>query len=147
MKPIDLFEVLIIFSLGYIAMYLPSFQLAKSEKLSGKELSEKYPEHEWIRSSFLILYLLWILFFGIIFYNLSSQINIVYLMGWFFSSTGIFIGSFAFFTGVCYFPTRSPWLRFVVGDDARKAGRIQIIWSLGVIIITSGMALFGFGSL
>lgn len=143
MRAFEIVEFVVVLCIGYIAMYLPSFQLAKSDKLTGKELSEKYPEHAWIKSNFLILYLLWTLIFGFIFYKLTSQINFVSLIGWFFACIGIFIGSFAFLTGVCYFPTRSPWLRFVVGDHARNAGRTQVLWSLGVIIVASGIAFFG----
>ncbi len=141
MSTFEIVELFLLFALGYIAMYLPSFRLAKREKLTGKELSEKYPEHAWMRSGFLILYLLWIVIIVSACYFLFSELRFVYVVGWIFASIGIFIGSFAVLTGVCYFPSRSLWMRYVVGDEAREAGRIQLLWSLGVIIVTSAIAV------
>jgi hypothetical protein len=143
MSSIDIVELLVLLALGYVAMYLPSFRLAKSEKLTGKELSQKYPEHAWMRTGFLLLYVAWCVIVGsIFFYFLSAEVKIAYLVGWIYASMGIFIGTFAVVTGVCYFPSRSIWMQYVVGAEAREAGRIQVLWSLGVILIASAIAVF-----
>lgn len=133
----------IIIALGVVAMYTPWLQLARSKKLTGKELSKTYPKLQWVRWGFIILYLSWIALVSIIFFTLltKSEVSSPCVFGGWFASIGLFIGSFAMLTRVCIFPTPSLWLLFVVGDEAYRAGRFQVIWSL-ITIFISGVSAF-----
>jgi len=129
--------------LGITSMYTPWFQLRREDSVSGKELSKKYPQHAWMRWGFIILYLLWI---AIVFLLLRQSISLAWMksvasFGGFFASIGLFIGLFAVITGVSILPMRVPWILYVVGDDAQRAGRFQVTWSLGVILLAIVMEI------
>jgi hypothetical protein len=127
---------LIIILFGVASMYTSWIQISRSERLSGKELSIKYPEHGWMRWGFIIIYISWVLLMFILFFYILDHYENVYIFGGLFASIGLFDGVFALVTGVCLLPTRIPWLQFVVGDDARRAGRFQVVWSLIVFLIS-----------
>jgi len=122
-------------------MYMPWIQLKDSKTLSGKELSKKYPEHKWMRWGFIGMYLGYIVIIFIFFVKVLHWVNIASFFGGFFASIGLFIGLFAVLTGVSILPLRSPWLFYVVGDEAGKAGRIQVICSLVVIFIAFALEI------
>src|SRR5262245_46826765 len=105
----------VLLSLGVLAMYTPSFQLSKSASISGKELSEKHPEHGWARWGFVILYLLWLVLAFLVLSNVVSWNRAVPFLGAYFSSIGFFLGMFPLLTGVGILPTKAPWLFFIVG--------------------------------
>ena len=116
-------------------MSTPWIQLKNSKRLTGKELSKEYPEHKWMRWGFIILYLSWIVIVYFFFIKVFQSINVVSFITAIFASIGLFIGLFAVLTGVSILPTRAPWVIFVVGDDAKRAGRFQVAWSFGVIVL------------
>lgn len=119
---------------GYFAMYVTKYKLANSEIITRKELGSLHPQHRWISSNFAFLYFGWLIFDFVVFMGMGSSWNLtIYAAGSFFASIGLFLGVFAWRTGVCVVPSRSLRLRFVVGDDAFRAGRFQTIWSLIVI--------------
>jgi len=128
--------------LGGVAMYTPRFQLAKSKRLTGKELSKTHPEYGWVKWRFIILYTSWIVLLAVAFFHvfINSGVQTSCVLGGLYASIGLFIGSFAIVTGVCYIPMRTLRLLFVVGDEARRAGRFQVVWSLTVIVVACVMA-------
>lgn len=134
---INLILDLIVVLLGGIAMYTPWIQLKRKDGLTGKELSKKHPQYGWMRWGFITLYLSWLAIVFFLFYKALSLswMNGVSFIGGVFASIGLFIGSFAVITGVSILPMRSPWILYVVGDDALRAGRFQVAWSLSVIFI------------
>lgn len=130
---------LIITLLGVIAMYSPRFQLKMSKSLTGKELSRKYPEHGWMRWGFIVLYIAWIVLMFMFCSKVLYWVAAISFIGYLFASIGLFYGLFAIITGVCILPMHVPWLLYVVGDDARKAGRFQVFLSLSVVIVVSAI--------
>jgi len=70
-----------------------------------------------------------------VFMKVLPSINIISFLAGLFASIGLFIGLFAITTGVSILPMRSPWVIFVVGEDAEKAGRFQVTWSASVLIV------------
>ena len=114
--------------LGFIGMYISWVYLIKSEKLRVKELREMYPNFGWMRLGLTVLHFGWI----ILVIMLLLRNPIAYFVGVFCASIGLFYGALAWKTGVCVVPGVSRVL-FVVGDNARRAGRLQTIWSLVVI--------------
>jgi len=127
--------------LGGIAMYTPWIHLKRKDSITGKELSKKYPQHGWMRWGYITLYLLWISIVFFLFYEalMLSWMKSVSLVGGVFASIGLFMGLFALITGVAILPMRIPWLLYVAGDNAKKSGRFQVVWSIGVILIASVM--------
>ncbi len=121
--------------LGGIAMYTPWIQLRRSERFTGKELSQKYPEYKWMRWGFISMYLAWIAAVFFFFYKVLTWVNVASFLAALFASIGLFIGGFAAITGVSILPMRSPWILYIVGDEAREAGRFQVAWSVGVIVV------------
>ena len=51
-----------------------------------------------------------------------------------FAGIGLYIGLFAIITGVGVLPTRGPWTMFVVGEEAQRTGRLQVFWSVSVLV-------------
>jgi hypothetical protein len=121
--------------LGGFAMYTPWIQLRHSERFTGKELIQKYPEHKWMRWGFMGMYLGWIIAMFLFFYKVLTWLNMASFLAALFASIGLFIGGFAAITGVSILPVRSPRILYVVGDDAEDAGRFQVAWSVGVIVV------------
>ncbi len=138
---ISIISYIIIF-LGAATMYLPSSQLKDSKRLSGKELSKKYPEHKWMRWGFISMYLGWIAAALFFFYKVLPLVYAASFLSALFASIGLYIGLFAIITGVSILPMRSPRILYVVGDEARKAGRFQVTCSLVVIFITFAVEAF-----
>jgi hypothetical protein len=134
---------IIIILLGVAAMYTPRFQLAKSEKLTGRELGKTYPKYQWMRWGFIILYTTWIVLVFTLFFSIlaSSWVQSPCVLGGLFASIGLFIGSFAMITRVCLVPTRAPRLLYVVGDEAFRAGRFQVLWSVAIIVVCTVASL------
>ena len=135
MDKILLFAGFLLVIVGGLAMYTPWIQLRASQRLTGKELSKQYPEHKWMRWGFITLYLSWIVIVYFVFMKVLPSINIISFLAGLFASIGLFIGLFAITTGVSILPMRSPWVIFVVGEDAEKAGRFQVTWSASVLIV------------
>ena len=134
---------LVLIALGALSMYTPWLQLSKSERLNETQLHEKHSEHGWIRWGFIVIYFLWIVLAFEVLHNIPWSRAILFL-GVFFSSIGFFIGMFALITGVCILvPTIIPRLLFVVGENARRAGRFQVLCSSTVFLITCAVNFFG----
>ncbi|MBL8090797.1 MAG: hypothetical protein JNJ43_10740 [Anaerolineales bacterium] len=128
--------------LGVFAMYTPWIHLKHSKRLTGKELGKKYPQHKWMRWGYIILYLGW---FGIVYFLFTKvllSINIFSSISGLFATIGLFMGLFAFITGVNILPTRLPIITFVIGNEAKVAGRFQTIWSTSVLILAIVLELF-----
>jgi hypothetical protein len=142
MKTYFFFDLIVIL-LGGIAMYTPWIQLKSEDGLTGRELGEKYPRYGWIRRGFVTLYLSWVAIVFFFFYKALSLswLNSISVFGGVFASIGLFIGLFAVVTGVSLLPMRSPKFLYVVGDDAQRAGRFQVVWSFCVIVIASVMEI------
>lgn len=81
------------------------------------------------------MYVSWIATVFFFFYKVLPWVNIGSFLGALFASIGLFIGLFAVITGISILPMRSPWILSVVGDEVERAGRFQIAWSVGVIVI------------
>jgi len=134
--------------LGIISMYSPWFQLSKSKRVKGKELSQQYPEYAWIRWGFPISLLAFEALITFIFYIIFAekfinyQERLIYPITLLFTSVGLFIGLFAVITSVCLLPLRQPLFFYVVGDEAQNAGRFQVRWSLMVMIISIALIVF-----
>ena len=137
-----IFEMIIVF-LGGVAMYTPWLHLKRKDSLTGKELSKKYPQHGWMRWGYVTLYFLWTAIVLFLFYEALKiySIKSVSLLGGLFASIGLFMGLFAVITGVTILPMRIPWILYVVGDSVKKAGRFQVAWSIGVILMAIVMEL------
>ena len=133
----------LIFILGGIAMYTPWFQLKNSKRLTGKELGKQFPEHEWMRWGFAILYLSWIAIVCFFFIRVFPSIHAFSFLAGIFASIGLFIGLFAVITGVSLLPTRAPRVIFVVGAEAERAGRFQVAWSVCVLILAMAIEFLG----
>jgi len=132
----------VLLGLGILAMFTPAFQLSRSASISGKELSEKYPEHRWARQGFLILYLLWLVLAFLVLFRVVSWNRAVPFLGAYFSSIGFFFGILPLITGVGVLPTKAPWLFFIVGSEARRVGRFQVAFSTIVFIIAFVVDVF-----
>ena len=123
-------------ALGGISMYTPWIQLKHSKRLTGKELSKMYPEHKWMRWGYITLYISWVVIVFFLFTKvLITSINIFSSMAAIFANIGLFIGLFAVVTGVSILPTKAPVIIFVVGDEAKDAGRFQVTWSASVLLL------------
>ena len=118
--------------LSGVAMYTPWIQLRHSKGLTGKELSQKHPELRWVKWGFISMYLAWIPMVILLLYKIFPRVNSASLVAAFFASLGLFTGGFAVITGVS-----SPMFQslYMVGNEARAAGRFQVAWSVGVIAI------------
>ena len=140
MQILPIFEITVVL-LGGIAMYTPWIHLRRKDSITGKELSKKYPQHRWMRWGYITLYLLWVTIVFFLFYEAlqNSWIKSVSFIGGVFASIGLFMGLFAVITGVAILPMRIPWILYVVGDKAKKTGRFQVVWSIGVIMIVGVM--------
>ena len=88
-----------------------------------------------MRWGYLFLYLSWIVLVYVFLTQVLSWINMASFLATIFASIGLFIGLFAVITGVSILPTRSLRIIFVVGDETESAGRFQIAWSGGVILL------------
>jgi hypothetical protein len=131
----------IIILLGLFSMYTPWIQLKHSERLTGKELSKKHPEHEWMRWGFISMYLIWIVAVGFFFVIVLASINLASFIAAFCASIGLFIGLFALITGVSLFPMRGVRIWYVVGDKAVESGRFQVTLSVAVIIVAIALEI------
>ncbi len=116
-------------------MYTPWLQLKDNKRLKGKELSKQYPRHKWMRWGYIILYLSWIAIVYLFLTKVFPSLNIFSFLAAIFASIGLFIGLFAVITSVSILPMRAPIIVFVVGDEAERAGRFQVAWSAGVLIL------------
>ena len=120
--------------LGGVAMYVPWIKLRNSHRLSGKELSRQYPQHRWMRWGFIRLYLSWIVLVCLVLIKILPSILATSFIAGLFAGIGLYIGLFAIITGVGVLPTRGPWTMFVVGEEAQRAGRLQVFWSVSVLV-------------
>jgi len=129
--------------LGGIAMYTPWIHLKRKDSITGKELSKRYPQHGWMRWGYITLYLLWTAIVFFLFYGalMLSWMKSISMVGGVFASIGLFMGLFAVITGVAVLPMRIPWILYVVGDNAKKSGRFQVVWSIGVLLFASVMEI------
>jgi hypothetical protein len=128
--------------LSGIAMFTPWIQLRHSKGLTGKELSQKHPELEWVKWGFISMYLAWIPVVILLLYKIFPRVNSASLVAVFIASLGLFSGGFAVITSVSILPIRSSQNLYTVGDEAREAGRFQVAWSVGVIAIAVALELF-----
>jgi len=121
---------------GIMAMYVSRFHLKKSEKFTADGLRKANPKYKWIQKYFMLLYNGWVvLLFAVFFSIASSWVFEPYAVGAFFACIGLFLGVFALKTGVCFVPKKGLETLFVVGDDAYRAGILQTIWSITVIVL------------
>jgi len=119
-----------------MAMYASQFHLKKSEKFTAYGLRKSNPKYKWIQKYFMLLYGGWIVLLFAVFFSIASNWGFgPYAGGGFFACIGLFLGVFALKTGVCFVPTRGLKTLFVVGDDAYRAGILQTIWSITVIVL------------
>lgn len=121
---------------GFMAMYASQFHLKKAEKLTAYELAEVDPKYKWVQRDFIPLYIGWI----ILVVAVSSLIGSYwefgpYAYGAFLACIGLFLGVFAWKTGICMVPRSGLKTLFVIGDDAYRAGILQTIWSITVIVL------------
>ena len=134
MDKILLFASFLLMILGGVAMYVPWIILRNSHRLSGNELSRQYPQHRWMRRGFLMLYLSWIVLVSLVLVKILPSILATSLIAGLFASIGLYLGLFAVITGVGALPTRGPGTMFVVGEEAQSAGRLQVFWSVSVMV-------------
>ncbi len=77
----------------------------------------------------------WIMIVFVFFVTVFPSISIVSFLAAIFASIGLFIGLLAVMTGVSILPMSAPRAIFVVGEEAESAGRFQVAWSVGVLIL------------
>jgi hypothetical protein len=112
--------------LGVGTIYSPWLLLARSKKLSGKELGRAYPRFSWMRWGFLALNTGWVFLTLCFLVAIATQIGdrAIHLAGAWLASVGLFNGLIAVYTRVCPVPFPSHYV-YVYGDKARRAGRLQ----------------------
>jgi hypothetical protein len=122
--------------LGLMAMYVSQFHLKKAKKLTAYELAEVDPKYKWVQRDFIPLYIGWMILLIAVFSLIGSRWEFgPYVVGSFFACIGLFSGAFAWKTGICVVPKRSLNTFFVIGDDAYRAGILQTVWSITVIVL------------
>ena len=81
-----------------------------------------------------MLYLSWIVLVSLVLVKILPSILTTSLIAGLFASIGLYLGLFAVITGVGALPTRGPGTMFVVGEEAQSAGRLQVFWSVSVMV-------------
>ena len=128
--------------LGVFSMYSSNIFLRKSEKIPGRELKEKKPEYSWVRFGFLIPYLIFVAIIFALLQIVMNALSVLLLSGAAFACIGLFYGVFTLISGVCPVPLSAPVLFFVFGDDAKRAGIFQSIWSIAVLLLAGFAYLY-----
>jgi len=117
-------------------MYVSQFHLKNAEKHTAYELTEVNPKYKWVQRDFIPLSVGWMILVVTVFSFIGSRWEFgPYAFGSFFACIGLFYGGFAWKTGICVVPKRSLNTFFVIGDDAYRAGILQTIWSITVIVL------------
>lgn len=125
--------------------YVPDLLTRGETKLTGKELSEQFPERGWVRYVYPFFYLL--IFFGaaFLFFVSFTQSGILLVAGdnWFFVISGVlgciplFNGIFSLLTGVIPVNRRRQYLYVVNEEINHQVGILLIV--IGVFIILAAI--------
>ncbi len=117
-------------------MYVSQFHLKRAEKYTAYELGDVNPKYRWVQRDFIPLYIGWMILVVTVFSLIGSRWEFgPYAAGSFFACIGLFLGAFAWKTGICMVPRSGLKTLFVVGDVAYRAGILQTIWSIAVIVL------------